>query len=231
MKDFLTPDLFRSPSSERQSREEHSRLLDVELGYRINDIEKSLLEDAKRVRPGGHLWSLGQGIHGGNQTWVGLDLQMLQTPYDEIREMFQLINLADVLNVVDLGAGYGRLGVYLHALSPRIKFTGFEYVGERVREGMRIYRAHGISGELIEQDLTAENFSLPLAQVYFLYDFGEPAHIRGVLDQLSHFSSHRFFLIARGKGSRSLVDLKYPWLTVHPVIHRENFAIYSSSAD
>ncbi len=222
-------DIFRSPGTDRSSREEHSRKLDELLEFDIPAIEQRLLDRAKSVRPDGHLWSLGQGIHGGSQTWVGLDHQMLQTPYDEIREMFELISLSGVKKVIDLGAGYGRMGIFLHALDPEINFTGHELVSERVEEGNRIYQKYNMNAELLVQDLTSDFFVMPEAQVYFIYDFGEVSHIRKILNQLGELSDKKFALIARGKGTRALVDLEYPWLSdVKPVIRKENFAIYLS---
>ena len=73
------------------------------------------------------------------------------------------------------------------------------------------------------------HFDLPQADVYFLYDFGKVSHIRHIMNKLSFIADVRpFRLIARGKGSRSLIDLEYPWLSqIYPAIHRENFSIYS----
>ena len=41
-------------------------------------------------------------------------------------------------HVVDLGAGYGRMDFVLKSLDPRIEFTGYELVKERVQEGNKI---------------------------------------------------------------------------------------------
>lgn len=217
----MSPDQFRQLAM-------NSRELDRTLGFNIQDIEASLMDRARIHRPQGHLWSLGQGLHNGSQTWIGLDSETLQTPYPELIEMLELLKLKGSEHIIDLGAGYGRLGVVLHFLSPQATFLGLEIVPERVVEGTRVLKLLGSSHSLITKDLTEENFVLPIADIYFLYDFGEVSHIRKILNQLGN-CEHGFKLIARGKGTRSLVDLEFPWLSdVHPVIRRENFAIYSS---
>lgn len=75
----------------------------------------------------------------------------------------------------------------------------------------------------------AGDFEVPAADVYFLYDFGKVSHIRHMINKISVLAeTHKFKVFARGKGSPSLIDLEYPCPSqVYPVIHRENFSIYS----
>lgn len=187
------------------------------MGLRICNIEQDLLSSARSLRPDGNLTNLSEVLHAGNQTWVGLDPQTLNTPYHELIEICRLINSQDGDLVVDLGAGYGRLGVVLDSFYPKAKFLGYELVSERVIEGNKNFAALGCTNaRMIEQDLMAEDFKLPHASVYFLYDFGKTGHIRTVLNKLETLAdkNHHFTLVARGKGSRSIIDLEYHWLTL-----------------
>lgn len=205
--------------------------LDRSLGFHVHSIEKSLLIQAQLLRPDGnhHIW--GECLHQGNQSWVGLDPETLQTPYHELKDMCSLLKLTPGSMVVDLGAGYGRLALVLEALHPGVSFLGFELVKERVLEGQRIFKEQGlVNSRLLEQDLMQESFSLPKAQAYFLYDYGKVSHIRHTLNQLGQVADQKNFkLIARGKGIRSLIDFDFPWL--HPIIHRNHFSLYSTSLD
>lgn len=101
-----------------EGRGDHSRKIDERLGFQVDQIEAELLERARKLRPGGHLWTLGQGLHEGSQTWIGLDPQVIQTPYAEIVEILDLLDLKCSKKVVDLGAGYGRMGIVLNVVSP-----------------------------------------------------------------------------------------------------------------
>ena len=204
--------------------------LDDYFGYNINQIENKLLESARAIRPSGTMDNFGEALHQGHQTWVGLDPQTLNTPYSELIQLCHILNPAPGETLIDLGAGYGRMGLILNILYPGTTFIGYELVAERVEEGQRILSAHSCdSGKLICQDLTDTSFILPDAHYYFLYDYGKVGHIRETLKQIEAKADTRSFkVIARGKGSRSLIEHEHPWLSdVHPVHHEENFSIYT----
>lgn len=205
--------------------------VDNYLGIRMCRIEQELLNSARSLRPKGNLFNLGEVLHGGNQTWVGLDPQTLNTPYVELIEMCHLLSLKEGELIVDLGAGYGRLGVVLDSYYPQTSFIGYELVSERVREGNKTFKALGcMNATLLEQDLMADDFVIPEAHVYFLYDFGKTSHIRSVLNKLENLAdkNHHFKLVARGKGSRSIIAHEYHWLTnIDEDQTGRSFSIYS----
>ncbi len=225
-------ELLTRPLESGLSAHKHSRDLDRSLGFEIPRIEEELLRRAKERRPSGNMKTWGEGIHQGSQSWVGLDPQTLQTPYSELLRICELLDPGPGSTVVDLGAGYGRMGLVLGARCREVSFIGFELVPERVREGRRILREHGCThATLLEQDLTDPDFEVPLAEVYFLYDYGKVEHIRRTLAQLSAIADRKNFqLVARGMGARSLIENEHPWLSdVYPVHREENFSIYSMS--
>jgi hypothetical protein len=224
---MMNKEIFECQDQTQAGRASHSKNLDELLGFEVDRIERELLLKAQKIRPGGHLWSLGQGLHKGSQTWIGLDPQVIQTPYAELVEILGLLDLEGGKKVVDLGAGYGRMGIVLNSLYPSSSFLGLELVKERVTEGMRIFKKLSLSAELIEQDLTQDNVEIPMADIYFIYDFGEIKHIKKILELLP--ADKKFHLVARGKGSQGLIDHKFPWLSdVAAVIRKENFSIYSN---
>lgn len=230
----LLPDLFIPSDPSYEGTREHSEKLDLHLGFEIAKIEGKLLEAAQAIDPQGSHKTWGQTIHAGNQTWVGLSHQTLQTPYSELKEICDLLNPAAGTKMVDLGAGYGRMGLVLKAFYPDVSFVGFEYVSERVNEGRRILQHYQCTNsQLHVQDLTEDGFILPKAEYYFLYDYGTVSHIKKTLTQLAIMGNlKKFKLIARGKGTRSLIDYEYPWLSqVYLPTHKEHFSIYSMSQD
>jgi hypothetical protein len=92
------PDLFGILGTHDEVRN-HAEALDVELGFAVEVIEDELLNQAKRLLP--------QGPH-----------QTLQTPYQELQEMCQMIDPLPGETLVDLGVSYGRMGLVLAALYP-----------------------------------------------------------------------------------------------------------------
>lgn len=228
----LFPALFSSSPDDYESSRNHSEQLDEVLGLNIPDIEHRLLSEARELNPEGTHKTWGQSLHDGNQTWVGLSHQTLQTPYNELKHICELLKPSPGSTMVDLGAGYGRLGVVLEGMYPEVNFIGYEYVKERVEEGSRVLKKLGCKrAQLLEQDLTDQAFVLPMAQYYFLYDYGTLAHIRQTLGQIEALSmKQKFKLVARGKGTRSLIQYEHPWLSqVYPAIHEEHFSIFSMS--
>ena len=216
---IVNHELFSLPSHE----------VDRYFGYEIDQIEQKLLSSARDLRPDGSMDNFGEVLHEGHQTWVGLDPQILNTPYSELEELCRLLSPKAGELVIDIGAGYGRLGLVLNMLYANSHFLGYELVKERVEEGNRVFQLNNCkNARLMQQDLTDSHFELPDAKFYFLYDYGKVSHIRQTLKQIEQKTEKlRFKVVARGKGSRSIIEHEHPWLCISPVHHEENFSIYS----
>lgn len=224
--------LFQCPTGGEDTPGFHSSLVDKILGMEVIQIEKDLFKKAREMRPEGGLSSWGASLHDGNQTWVGLAPETLQTPYSELRHICELLNPGKFDHFVDLGAGYGRFALVLEQLHPEASFTGFEFVEERVNEGqLALKRLNIEKASLLRQDLTDPEFKLPEADFYFIYDYGKIPHIRNTIAQLEEMGDRKDFkVIARGRGVRSIIENEHPWLSqVHSPHHEENFSIYSMS--
>lgn len=225
------PDFFQAPKPNEVISRQHSQYLDRILGFRIKYIEEMLLAEAQGFEPEGSVNSWGPGLHDGAQTWVGLDLETLQTPYSEILRIFHLLKLKPYQQVIDLGAAYGRMGMVLGGLYPKNTFTGFEFVKARVDEGMRVYLELGLKrSELKTQDLFAKDFSLPEADIYFIYDYGQVEHINHTLQQVSLISRKRpVKLVVRGKFTNEIIAQNHPWLDLkYSGKLDEKFSIYTA---
>lgn len=206
--------------------DEDSETIDRRLGLRVGEIEETLLSRARALDPAGTHHSWGSLLHQGNQTWVGLHPQSILTPYGELARICRELSPGPGELLVDLGAGYGRLGLVLRSLYPGVNFHGIEFVPERVREGQRVFSELGLDPDWLEEgDLTSPDFRLPEAEYFFVYDFGKIPHQRELLRRFSVLADRRRFkLVGRGKGIRSLVSHEFPWVVES---HRdENYSIY-----
>lgn len=221
---------FRLPAGIHPRRQ--SKKIDRILGYKIGKIEQGLLRKYKAYFKNE---SEGRKQHyEGTQTWIGLHPQVLQTPYSEILEFFTLLKPHAPKKVVDLGAAYGRVGVVMSSIFPETEFIGYEVVDQRIREARRVLDGLELANCAIEnQNILEEGFDLPTADVYFIYDFSDVQDLYKILNQLSlRVFEERFFLVAKGEGIRSIIQLKFPqFWAAHGVIHRKNWSLFSSFCD
>ena len=210
--DVLIPELFINEGSIHSRM--HAKKVDKLLGYKITKIEVKL---NKKFRSYDQLHdSTNRKQHfKGAQTWIGLHPQVLQTPYCDIYHALNLIKDIDIKHVVDIGAGYGRVGIVLRAISSSIKFTGYEVVKERQIEGNRIFEKFGLENASIElRNVSDFGFYLPKAQVYFIYDFSDAEDICEILLELAKKSlSFNFYLVTRGERVDKLMkrQFKHVW--------------------
>tara|TARA_R110000868_G_scaffold117600_14_gene312489 strand:+ start:26931 stop:27650 length:720 start_codon:yes stop_codon:yes gene_type:complete len=208
-------DFFRCDSVEYQAKQAISAVIDEIVGFSVPAVEEEL---SRKEYPG-------------LESWIGLAPEQLQTPYDELLDLTQTLDLSGQETVVDLGAGYGRLGLVLSQQKPDVTFTGYELVGERVERGNQVFNQLGLEkAELIEQNIIAEDFEIKDSDIFFIYDFGQKEHINHVLKRLDDLADETDFqIVARGRGIRSLIHHKYPRFcrAVEPK-HFETYSVYST---
>jgi hypothetical protein len=171
-----------------------------------------------------------------HERWIGLPVQAMQTPYSEllaIVEELEARGLKREASWIDLGAGYGRLGLLLALIRPEAGFTGYELVGERVDEGRAaLERIGAMRARLLTQDLADPMFRPAEADCYFIYDFGTREAVGKSLEDLRELARRRpIIVVARGRGTRSWIDRGHPWLSVVDPIHHEHYSLYFSSAN
>lgn len=225
------PDFFHTPKANDVIRRQHSNHVDKILGFRLRYVEEMLIAEARGFDPEGSHESWGPAMHQGVQTWVGLDLQTLQTPYSECLRILQLLKIKPYQHVIDLGAAYGRMGIVIGGLYIKNLFTGFEYVKSRVEEGARVYKELGINNcQLITQDLFAKDFELPEGDIYFIYDYGQVEHIDHTLRQIEGVAEKRpVKVVARGKFTKKIIMDYHPWLELkYEGKLEEMFSIYTA---
>lgn len=183
--------------------QDHSVLVDLHLDFQYQDIEENL-------RQSRHY----QKDHESVQAWQGLPVQALQTPYTEIRYILSLLNTQENQTVIDLGCGYGRMAHVIGQHYPQVEFVGYELVDERVREGQRILKDRDYPNVRLEtRDLSDPGFAPPVADFYFIFDFGSRAALEKTLEDLRRIAQTKnIVVVARGRGIRHQIYQSHPWL-------------------
>lgn len=194
-----------------------SAKIDEALGFEIARVEAEIT----RIHSG----ELAQEK---SRTWVGLDPATLQTPYHDLKLMLEKLSLMAGECVVDLGAGYGRMGIVMAKHFPENAFLGIEKEVLRVQEGNRIYTSLGLkNADLRAEDLLSHEFILPESSHFFLYDFSSNvSDVEWILEKLkARAKEHAIQVIGRGRLARDQIERHHPWLS--QVIEPRHFGRYS----
>lgn len=191
------------PNDHDLAKRHISTQIDLDLGFNIKNIEEALRIKALNIAPGTYFDEWGPLLHNGAQTWIGLDFQILQSTYYDLKIIFDLIKPPPFQKIIDLGAGYGRIGIFLHQFYPLTHFLGIELVSERVDEGNRIYKSiQTVNKKLVTGDLS-QLLTLPHGDIYFIYDFGSDEHINKILELLK--TTKNSILVVKGTICRNLM--------------------------
>jgi len=213
------------------SNREHSKNIDQFLGFRIVKIERKLIS---QYRPffvnENEVTKKKLHSEGGNtgESWIGLNPQVLLTPYTELYEIFYLLKDQKIKSIIDIGCAYGRVGIVARAFFPEVEFTGYEIVKKRITEANRINDLYDLQMDIHNQNVLDDGFELPESSVYFIYDFSHFLHIKKILAQIeSKINQHPFILIAKGEDIRGIIQLFFPaFLIKHEPIYKKNWSIF-----
>ncbi len=209
------PHLPLEPSSYPAAKR-HAAMADRWLGIEVEKVE------AKIRDPGD-----------GQQRWLDRHPSIFLTPYVELRAWLEQLRPEAGSAVVDLGAGYGRLGFVLARHFPECRFLGFELVPERVKEAAKALERFGAGrASMLQADISDPSWKPPVAEIYFIYDYGTREAISKTLGDLRELArGHGIQVVGRGRAVRDCVEKDHPWLgAVHPPLHEAHYSLYRSFA-
>lgn len=200
---------------------EYSAAIDQWLGFDIESVEKKIHSRLGNSRLGD-----------AQEYWVGLNIQSLLTPYTEIRRILVQLGLKPGDRLIDLGAGYSRIGFVMGHYYPESSFIGYEAVPERVEETLRcLNRVHfpNVRAELA--DLSDPSFKPEPADFFFIYDYGTRPAVEKTLEDLKEIArSRKITVVGRGRLSRDAIERHHPWLSqVQRPQHFKNYSLYFSA--
>ncbi len=135
----------------------------------------------------------------------------VQTSYSSILSALENFALPPGGHLVDLGSGFGRVGLIAGLWREDLRFTGYEYVGHRVRvaSDSAASAGHATRVRFFEQDLADPDFRIPLADAYYMYDPFCASTYERVLRQLNAYSrDHAFTVITKADAGTWLAKLQ-----------------------
>lgn len=194
------------PPEGEAAAERLSHRIDALLGLRPLHSEA-----ARAATRRGVATALGEASH--SRPWASAEtVALLSTPYRTLEAVFQAVAPAPGAQVVDLGAGYGRVGFYLALRWPQVGFLGYEVVAARVAAAQRAAEALGlVQLRFVQQDLA--EVALPAADVYFMYQPVNDQTQARLLSQLAALSRARpLVLVACSDPLQEELLTTAPWL-------------------
>lgn len=228
-KAISSPEFFLNTSN--LTSREHSKTIDHYLGFRIVRIERKLIQQYRSFFLNEETVS-NKKLHSDDgeagESWVGLNPQVLLTPYSELYDIFNLLRDEHISSIADIGCAYGRIGIVGKAFFPNAAFTGYEIVKKRISEAHRISSLYDLEMEILNQNVLDDDFVLPNCSAYFIYDFSHFMHIKNILSKLeSKIGKHPFILIAKGDDVRSIIQLYFPiFIASGSPLYKKNWSIF-----
>ena len=111
-------------------------------------------------------------------------------------------------------------------------FIGYEVVKKRQQEGQRVFDYQNLTlSELVFQNVLDENFFIPEAQIYFIYDFSDSGDISYILEKLLE-QKKNFCLIAHGERTLNLLECQYNSIKkIHSLGGEKSLSVFTFSYD
>lgn len=134
----------------------------------------------------------------------------VQSGYSTVLTALRNLDLKSGDRVIDLGSGYGRVGLVMGLLRPDVVCIGYEYVEHRVEMASAISKRLGLENhvQFFTCDLSSPDFKIPDAEVYYLYDPFNDETYSYVLNQLVEISSqHKITIVTKGNARGRLLPI------------------------
>jgi hypothetical protein len=104
----------------------------------------------------------------------------------------EMDKMPDMKSFVDIGSGHGIPSLLLAQEFPGIEFTGFDFVKAKVENAAQMAREMKLDNvKFKQQDLMADGFKLPVADVYYFFNPANREVIAHVAKQIAEYSKDR----------------------------------------
>jgi len=149
-------------------------------------------------------------------SWVGLASNVLNTSYQDLFDLLTALNLPAGTRVVDLGSGFGRLGLVIGLGFAGLEFTGVECWQHRLQAAQEIAKKMQMSNVHFEHgDLLSGDYQIPEADIYFSYlTSSDPQSLKSILEKLIQTHNRNYFRLVTKKVAPDLMNRLAPSLSL-----------------
>jgi hypothetical protein len=156
----------------------------------------------------------------------------VQSSYSTILLSLRYLKISPNSRFVDLGSGYGRVGLVVGLMRKDIEFTGFEFVKDRVDIANCAAEKFNIANKVrfLCQDLSSPDFKIPIADVYYLFDPFTDETYQHVLTQLTEIAAQKkITIITKGNAKEHfMTKIQSKTWSKPQVFNQGNFCLFRS---
>lgn len=135
----------------------------------------------------------------------------VQSSYATTLLALRYLNLHRGSRFIDLGSGYGRVGLVVGLMRPDIQFTGYEFVKERV--DIANTASHNLHLEkhvhFVTQDLSSADFKIPPADTYYIFDSFTDESYATIMVQLEEITQQQKVTVVTKGNAKLWMKSKY----------------------
>lgn len=134
----------------------------------------------------------------------------VQSSYATTLLALRYLNLPKSSTFMDLGSGYGRIGLVLGLMRPDVQFIGLEYVSERVDIANKTSARYGMQKHVrfVTQDLSLSDFKIPPADTYYIFDAFTDATYVTIMHQLQEIAlKKRVTVVTKGNAKQWMKNI------------------------
>lgn len=135
----------------------------------------------------------------------------VQSSYATTLTALRYLNLTKGSRFIDLGSGYGRIGLAVGLMRPDIQFTGYEFVKERVEIANKVCTQLLLDQhvQFVTQDLSDKNFKIPMADTYYIFDSFTDESYAVIMEQLQELTQNRKITVVTKGNARLWMKSQY----------------------
>ncbi len=135
----------------------------------------------------------------------------VQSSYATTLIAMRYLNLGKGSQFIDLGSGYGRIGLVVGLMRPDIKFIGYEYVSERVEVANKASRNLQLDQHVrfITQDLSDPHFKIPAADTYYIFDSFTDETYATIMAQLQELTQQRKITVVTKGNAKNWIKSQF----------------------
>lgn len=156
----------------------------------------------------------------------------VQSSYSTMLLALRYLRIPTGSRFVDLGAGFGRVGLTIGLLRPDIDFTGYEFVAQRVNIATAASKNLSMDKHVhfFTQDLAVKDFTIPDAETYYMYDPFTEETYNHILAQLNVIGARKKInVITSGSARHQLQKIEQKSRWSKPQEFDGNFCLFRSN--